>query len=255
MFGGRGGKVVSACVQRGRLGNVHVGIGRCYFVRVIPGGEIIHIITYRTEDPDRMDEKSFNILGGVATVYVDDIDLTKNPLVENINWLESNAMLYRKTTEEYDEDFLGSIWKFSFKKDDEDSMLRELRHSLDVTKRIILPMINGVNNLKSCIEYFYRTRKFCLEFPRDAEKMLDDSNSFHECYLLIKADYRGDGLKRQTEKFIANTDRLMKEGRCGYTKEEFEKECEAYRIYATRQIAVRDRFLDNPKLKKRCCQY
>ena len=220
-----------------------------YFVRVV-NGEIIHTITYRTEYPDRTDEKSFNILGGVATVYVDDIDLTKNPLVENINWLESNAMLYRKTTGEYDEDFFSNIWKFSFKKDDEDSMLHELRHSLDITKNIMLPVIGDVKDLNSCIEYYYQVSQFRLNFTCNAEEFANNPNPrCSKCYWLVKINYRGDGLKKATERSLAETARLMKEGRCGYSQKKFEDKCEEARNFVIQQNTIRDKFQSDDKLK------
>ncbi len=40
-----------------------------YFVRVVPGGEIIHVVTIISEHGLIRNEKVFKICGGVATIY------------------------------------------------------------------------------------------------------------------------------------------------------------------------------------------
>ena len=61
-----------------------------YFVRVVPGGEIIHIISYMEEwCPDR-GKKAFNVIGGIATVYRHKIDLGVSPK-DNCDWLYTIA--------------------------------------------------------------------------------------------------------------------------------------------------------------------
>ncbi|MDE7398097.1 MAG: hypothetical protein K2N06_01075 [Oscillospiraceae bacterium] len=220
-----------------------------YFVRVV-NGEIIHIITYRTEYPDRTDEKSFNILGGVAAVYQEDLDLTQNPIDGNIEWLENNYTMHRKTSDECNMNSFESIWKFSYKSIDEDSMLSELQYSLDITKKIMLPIIGNVKDLNSCIEYYYQVSHFRLNFTCNAEEFANNPNPrCSKCYWLVKANYKGDGLKKATEKSLANTDRLMKDGRCGYTQEEFENECEGARNFVIQQNIIRDKFQSDDKLK------
>ncbi len=50
-----------------------------YFVRVVEGGEIIHVITCREERSSQSKHKEFDIECGVATVYRESIDLTISP--------------------------------------------------------------------------------------------------------------------------------------------------------------------------------
>ena len=63
-----------------------------YFVRVV-NWEILHVITYTTESSGVGGKKAFQIYGGVATVYRDNLDLLVSSN-ENKELLETNNLLY-----------------------------------------------------------------------------------------------------------------------------------------------------------------
>lgn len=63
-----------------------------YFVR-LAGDGIIHVITYMEEQSFNPRNKKFTILGGVATVYRQSINLTLSPK-RNGNWLMDNCWIY-----------------------------------------------------------------------------------------------------------------------------------------------------------------
>lgn len=218
-----------------------------YFVRVVEGGEIIHVIAYRNEDPDHVSEKSFNILGGVATVYRNDIDLTIKPY-DNKEWLDRNYLLYERLGIDLGDKFKKSIFKFSYKSDSEESMLFEVKRSLDVTKQIMLPFFDKIVDIDACIRYYYTFDPSRLNFMYDVEEFANNPTPYcSESFLLIKTNYRDDGIKRM-EHAIARTANLIKEGKCGYSQKDFENECEKRNNFRLQQIAIRDKLLDDPKL-------
>ncbi len=123
-----------------------------YFVRVVEGGEIIHIIACKNEMAGP-GHKTFQILGGVATVYRPRLSLELSPR-ENSNWLEYISEFYKKSNHHnFDEDFRKSIFEF---KCNEDGLADMLLYSLKLTKEIMLPVLDRIADIDSCIEYFLR---------------------------------------------------------------------------------------------------
>ena len=125
-----------------------------YLVRVVPGGEIIHIIAIRSTTATHIGKKAFDILIGAATVYRRKINLDVAP-TENINWIKFIDHYFRR--EQYMElnrETLSRVSPFQFPKDSQDDMLTELRFSLDMSQKYVLPILDNVNTLDKCINFF-----------------------------------------------------------------------------------------------------
>jgi hypothetical protein len=197
-------------------------------VRLI-GDEIIHVVTYRNEQTGSSDEKAFSVFGGIATVYRQSIDLTLSPH-DNINWLNNNLEIYRKRNPFcFDDDMYNKLYKFPYKPDNEDSILCSINRSLEATKQFMLPILNNVTTLNSCIEYFYDFKQPLLSLYENYFGKEYGSDDDSEGRLLIKSNYRDDGLNRMEQNF-AETKYLIEEGKSGYNKmyygyhlKEFEK--------------------------------
>ncbi len=125
-----------------------------YLVRVVPGGEIIHIIAIRSTTATHIGKKAFDILIGAATVYRRIINLDVAP-TENINWIRFLDQFYTGSQRpNIDEELLEKIQHFQYFKENQDDMLRELRFSLDMTLKYVLPILDNVNTLDKCINFF-----------------------------------------------------------------------------------------------------
>ena len=113
-----------------------------YLVRVVPGGEIIHIITYAEMWCPYNGRKEFDVISGIATVYRYKIDLNL-PQKVNANWLSPISRFYSRTTpeSEYDDEFRKSIYSFGFEEEDESSLYDALNYALELTKKYILPQL------------------------------------------------------------------------------------------------------------------
>ncbi len=126
-----------------------------YLVRVVPGGEIIHIIAIRNGAQMDLRKKAFDILIGAATVYRRIINLDVAP-TENINWIRFLDQYYTRSQRlNVDKELLEKIQHFQYFKENQDDMLRELKFSLEMTKQYVLPILDKVNTLDECI-YFFR---------------------------------------------------------------------------------------------------
>lgn len=86
------------------LGFVKIKVAKLtYFVRVV-NDEILHILTYRELRTRKTGYKSFEILGGVVSLYRRTIDFTKSPEC----WLKNNHHYYCSLNPEIDNDVMES---------------------------------------------------------------------------------------------------------------------------------------------------
>lgn len=168
-----------------------------YFVRVVPGGEIIHVITCMNEGIDSYGFRKFNILGGVATVYRQSIDLLQNPS-HNINWMAGNLTFYKKThnlTQEEYRAVFDDLYEF-FCEDDTESLTRKMEYVLKATRKIMLPMLNSVTDLEACIEYFEKFQLPMHLYNDGSYGSKNSSSYYNEGYLYIKTNNQ-DGIRKK----------------------------------------------------------
>lgn len=207
-----------------------------YFVRVVPGGEIIHVITLLNERTNERGKKCFKIFGGIATVYRDEIDLTQNPWTENVNWMRSNSRIAIATDTKYDFAYKGGFQEFLFEADDESEMLYELEHSLDVTRKVMLPVISKAVDIDSSIECFFR-----MGMPLGFEEGF-------EGLLFLKTGNYFNIIKNNIKKFDDEYKQKMEQGVNGYTSEEYEKRLQRTDAVLQREISPIENVLNDPEL-------
>lgn len=164
-----------------------------YFVRLI-GDEIIHVITYMSQ-PD----KHFIIIGGVATVYRQFISLDQSPR-NNSNWLMSNWHFY-KELHQSDKDTkycFKDIYEFYYS---DETLVEEVKYSLEVTKDIMIPIFNKIVDLDSCVEYF---DKFKLDMHLYDEKTNFGNkyvnNFYNEGLLYLKINNQDNIIRKMEER-------------------------------------------------------
>ncbi len=230
------------------LGFVRIKSKYPYFVRLI-GDEIIHVITFDAKESSdsHLGFKGFSVMGGVATVYRKEINLTQRTRL-NYNWLSTVGEFYSKLNPEKHGD---SVWKslycFSYKNDNVDTMLSEVKRSLEAAKQFMLPVFDKVNDLEACVEYF-RTFSSPMQIYDDEDFGIKYSEGHcTEGLLLIKTNNRDDGVAR-IERTIAEISQQMKEGVMGGTQKDFEEMCKKVRSGGLKQITLRDKILNDPEL-------
>ncbi|MDR1674308.1 MAG: hypothetical protein LBR54_02520 [Oscillospiraceae bacterium] len=198
------------------LGFVKIKGRQPYFVRVVPGGEIIHVITYRNEWCFDSGFKAFDILGGVATVYRQSIDLTWTPS-DNVNWFSSNWFFYSQSNPWNDDPesefrkFRKSIYRFPYLADNEESLLYAVEYSLRISENIILPILDKATTLDACVDYFYR---FNLHMSIYDDENLGNDNPNNYCnegLLLIKTNNK-EGVIKALEGYISSIAYQLKRG-------------------------------------------
>lgn len=207
-----------------------------YFVRVVPGGEIIHVITLLNEPSYQKGKKCFKIFGGIATVYRDEIDLSQNAGVENINWMRSNSAISNVTGIKYDFAYNGGFREFLFGIDNQNEMLYELRHSLDVTRKVMLPIISKAVDIYSSIECFFQ-----MGVPLRFGKQF-------ECLLFLKTERYADIFINSLQKRDDEYKEKMKQHVEGYTPEGYEIELRKSKEVIQREVSPIDEVFATPNM-------
>ena len=231
-----------------------------YFVRVI-GDEIIQVITFEKvkgyttiENVYRPDLKEFMVLGGIATVYRRKIDLAV-PTISNGNWMNTQSLMYviskKYKVECMDKELLNDICSYIYKPDDEQSMYEAGIKSLEMTKKIMLPIFDGVEDIKTCISYLEKYQRTYMNLY-DEEKYgwTDDKFGFdyhNEALLYIKTKCTDDYIELYEEDKRREYDLIMS-GKTGLTMEHYKKYCVESEERRLKKIEIRDRILNTPEI-------
>lgn len=215
------------------LGFVKIKSKYPYYVRVI-GDEIIHIVTYRTEGADHISKGAFSILGSVVTVYCNKFpDLTQDPLVYNINWLKDNFDLAFMAEGKHED--AARYMKFSYKKDDADSLLSAMRDSLDVSNKILLPVISKAVDIDSCIDYLLKIHHL-TSFERGEDLLYLKTENYKEIIL--------NDINRGYETYKKNAEL----GLYGYSMEEYEESYQRREFVIQRELSPIEKIRSDPEL-------
>lgn len=198
-----------------------------YFARMV-GDEIAHVITYMNYPSLRDGYKEFATLGGVATVYRPRINLDERPR-NNTNWFDSNIGFYRKS-DFYDEqkDMFEEWYTFSYEEGNEESMIKSVKESFSVTEQVMLPILNKVDSLKACRDYFrqYMSSLLCIyDIEQQIEKGHGGYYEYNESlinFLTVDLEKYIENQRNDIEKHNTRTLDLMKRGKIGLTVKDFE---------------------------------
>ena len=220
-----------------------------YFVRVVPGEEIIHVITIVSEQGFGRNEKAFKISGGVATIYRGKVDLTINP--RNSNWLIDIADVYLKTHRAEDNDWASEkLNRFTYAANDCCSMTEELVVALDYTKQYLLPVLDNVTTLSECADYYWLFHPMLLAIYYDKDwgmaKELGQSEGLMLFKIYDSQDYETksmENIRQFKEEMLC----AMKEGRIGYTPESLDLDCKRLEEQTKINVTNFDEHLNHPQ--------
>jgi hypothetical protein len=176
------------------LGFVKVKGRQPYFVRMV-GDEIIHVVSC-IGAPPLSGQKDFDVLCGVATVYRPYISLNLCPRT-NQNWLE-----YLTSLHEFHYESGKRMLGFRY---NEETLAKKLKYASDKTIEIILPILDKVTDIESCIEYFHKYKTaLVMTLNYDIEDLSKKSGNcdYNEGLLYVKSN-NYDAFIRRMDKFFA----------------------------------------------------
>lgn len=212
-----------------------------YFVRVVPGGEIIQVIAVRKDHSyfNVVGREGFDILSGVATVYRPKIDLSLSPRYHT-RWLHRIAQTYRCINDQnFGSDLYKKLCELSYVINDPISQLEEMRFALEQVKNIVLPEFNKVIDYDTftqyCIMINDRLSMEChFEAVRGGE--LNPNDVSDEGLILFKVkDYPGF-VDRLMEQLSLDNSRRVENTNYRYSKEDYEEFCS--KIDASKQERI-----------------
>lgn len=216
-----------------------------YLVRVVPGGEIIHVITVMQDQGMMQNQKSFVISGGVATVYRGKIDLSISPR-HNSNWLLSNVKICQKMHPfEDNSEMFNKLHQSNYVIGNYDSMIKELTSSLSYTQQFLLPVLNNVTNLFECADYCWKFFSAELQIFSDDDWGAQQNGGQESEGLMLLKIYDTNAYKQKYQKQIDISRevilRSIKDGTCGYSMEDYNNECQLVDSFFKRNIAAFNR--------------
>ena len=220
-----------------------------YFVRPV-GDEIVHIITYKTEKSFTRGYKRFVVYGGIATVYRAHINLEKTPR-DNSAWLYNVYKFYKRSdAENKTPDMYDKLTTFSYKEEDEKSMINSIKYSFEMTEKFIIPRLNEVVDIKKCVEFFDVYRSTMLTLSEKNFGKGQNEYDYNEGLLNIfmyKVDEYIEKKRKAHERSNENNLYNMKIGISGFTMEEYERNREDRKQGMERQINTFKKMVNDPE--------
>ena len=221
-----------------------------YFVRVVTGGEIVHVITCTPSQGIMQGQKAFRIYGGAATVYRGKIDFTVSPQ-RNSNWFISNIDVYYELHPfEDNSEMNAKMYQFTYTAGDDSSIISELVNALSYTKQLLLPALDKVTNLSEYADFYWLKHPMILHVYYDKEWGRTQNGGDNEGLILLKIydtnDYEAK-LKAVLEHSKKQTLYLMKTGKTEYTQELLDAEYQASLNSLQNSVADYSRLLNDPQ--------
>ena len=169
-----------------------------YFARVVQGGEIIHVISLKTQAPylHTIGRAGFSVLGGAATVYRPKIDLSVSPK-SNARWLFGIRKFYNESNRsDFDSEFNnGNLCESSYIEGSSESLLEAMKQALKRTISIVIPVLEKIVDMDSCARFCtVYNMGFSLKEHFDAIKngIIDPNDINNEGLLIMRIkDYVG----------------------------------------------------------------
>lgn len=126
--------------------------GKPYLVRVV-NDEIIHVMTC-IPCPPYGSNKEYMVCGSPATVYRKKMDFSCHPAFHT-GWVTDNLDICLKTTDrKYSVNLLKEFTSV-YPKNDEEKLMKSMWESVEQTKEYLLPVLEKVTDLRSCIDYYH----------------------------------------------------------------------------------------------------
>ena len=185
-----------------------------YLVRVVEGGEIIHILTCKTAFcRDRVygrQYKAFEILGGLATVYRASVMDFTEPPIHNKNELWTLPRFYYCTNKmDCDHTYRMEILdSFGYNADEEGSLYAAMQCALAETRKVMISVFDKTVDLNSCAKFFMRygqdnyERLMYLKVSNRAEVEEEMKKLLRE--EIFEAENRNNYQNISKEEYIAN---------------------------------------------------
>lgn len=180
-----------------------------YFVRVVPGGEIIHVISCEESLCSYPRSRRFDIVGGIATVYRYKIELDKSTKNNN-TWLNTIGTFYARTADksEFDQRTMMSFDEYGYNESDNLSLLNAMSKAFENAKKYMLSYLDRAVDLKSSLNCIKVLRQKCSTNNFHYPLHFDGCDYHDEGFLYIKTSDGTSWGDSETQRFVTDTEVL-----------------------------------------------
>ena len=200
----------------------------------------MQIISYRQIASRLRNVQSYEIYGGIATLYRRRINFEERPEI----WLKNLGAFYSVLTPEQDIDkeLLGSLLHFNYSTDNSELAMETIRYSLKCTFKYIVEYFNGISSLSCCIIFFYDF-SYHMKLAEYDEFLSNNYFETSEGLILILDNYQGDCHKWVEKDIKLRTEITNDPNEISAIRQWCENENQ-------KQIELRDKILGNNGIKK-----
>lgn len=223
-----------------------------YFVKLVDE-TILQIITWDTEwslNPYH----SFNIGCDIATIYRPYMNFSTSSRA-NSNWISGN---HRSIIRFFSKKENGASFKqdspFVYEKNNEASMITSIDQSIKTTIQDVIPILESVNNLRVCMDYFRKAHQgYKLNLYPEREM-----NRITEGFINLKLYDSVKQFEDEMTLFFGNEldDLLLKmnNNRSGFNKDDYSRIEKKLQENLKEQVSYFDMYLHNPMVHEKAIQ-
>ena len=230
-----------------KLGFVLAKSRYTYYVRLI-NKEILEVISFNQLDSDHATKRVFRIEIGVASLYRHILDLSISPK-KNQDWLLDNHWICsHKEQIPLDDDYLQKIISFKCDLTDRDSMLRAFENSLEVTKKIAIPLLDKIHNIDTCIEYLRGVGIMLKLFDSTDFGNKNPNNDSNEGYLYCITPNYENIIRKKLINDLDIYKKALDKRLDGYYEDEYHRRVEKFETVVEKRVAQIERIVKNEEL-------
>ena len=230
-----------------KLGFVLAKSRYTYYVRLI-NKEILEVISFNQLDSDHATKRVFRIEIGVASLYRHILDLSISPK-KNQDWLLDNHWICsHKEQIPLDDDYLQKIISFKCDLTDRDSILRAFENSLEVTKKIAIPLLDKIHNIDTCIEYLRGVGIMLKLFDSTDFGNKNPNNDSNEGYLYCITPNYENIIRKKLINDLDIYKKALDKRLDGYYEDEYHRRVEKIETVVEKRVAQIERIVKNEEL-------
>ncbi|MBP1536147.1 MAG: hypothetical protein IK999_18815 [Ruminococcus sp.] len=230
-----------------KLGFVLAKSRYTYYVRLI-NKEILEVISFNQLDSDHATKRVFRIEIGVASLYRHILDLSISPK-KNQDWLLDNHWICsHKEQIPLDDDYLQKIISFKCDLTDRDSMLRAFENSLEVTKKIAIPLLDKIHNIDTCIEYLRGVGIMLKLFDSTDFGNKNPNNDSNEGYLYCITPNYENIIRKKLINDLDIYKKALDKRLDGYYEDEYHRRVEKIETVVEKRVSQIERIVKNEEL-------
>ena len=160
-----------------------------YYVRVVTD-EIINIISFKSENNYCFNQgyRRFAVVCGIATIYRPFIDLDKT-VRENYGFRDAWSIYKEINRGKWNEATMNELYNTEYLEKNEESLVESMKKSFFLVRENILPILDSINDIYSCIDFFRKIQSPVLNICKgESFGRMNPNKEDNESLIAFKID-------------------------------------------------------------------